>query len=136
MYQKKLDILKVEKISTKKWVKKLFKNLINNYEFGNYNFDVLKIIGQYNKDNNFVFRGDTQNVIIYDVLNTDENYELGCRASHFIIESEGIVYLEVYVWWDTENKMHIINIKEIHSALSRYFKLIAFQIINGNYNEK
>ena len=136
MEQKSIDILEIEKLSTKKWVEKLLNFLITNYGFGNYNFDVFEIIGYYDEDKGFVFQGGTQNVTIYDILNTDENYESGWRPSHFFIESEGIVYLEFYIWWDNFNEMRILDIKKMRESLTSRFKLLAYQIINKNYNEK
>lgn len=112
------DLHLIDKKSVKYYTQKLFEKLIFELGLGDYCFDAMNIKGVIT-EKGILLDGSTKEFLIYDCLSRFENE--GCKASHFIIESEGIIFLEVYMWFDDNSRFRIFDIKKISKSLSKQF---------------
>jgi len=130
-YAKNSHLIKNKKAIV--YAEELLNFLFNRYDVGDYCFDVLNIVGIVTK-NGIELNGSTTEVYIYDTLK-DKDDE-GCNAAHYIIEANGIIYLEIYVYFTSSNETRVFDIRKISSSLTTGFKQLVYQITQDNYNEK
>ncbi len=126
-----MRIHKYHKQSALKYAEKVVKKLHSDYQIGDYNFRVLKFIGSYDANRNFIFRGDTSDVTIYDTMKDSEGKPL-----NYVIEWEGIKLIEIFCYPDNDNNYVVYKVDKFTKDLTKKFKWIAYQIINGNYLEQ
>jgi len=108
-------------------------NVLDKYQYGNCCFDVLNLSGVCTSEG-ILLDETTTEVYIYDLLY--DQYDNGCRAAHYIIESNGLIYMEIYAWIDDDGYHKVFDLKKHDKHLTLGFKQFMFQLIKGNYNEK